>query len=442
MTNSFNNPEFYKHLKAATNEASVLLQDITSGKIIPKKGTINDVIAGGSFFMSCEQFLMKDLSIERLITIQKPEERLEEIRNTLLRYIKKYLGDPHLDIIPPLPIWGTDKMSSYSIDGFSKEFNEQTFNDYYAEYEQFLYSNLPIKYHIVVALENFFCDLSSTVIRLSNNTRIIPNRNTFYFGSTCKNNAECMNVPSFKGGSFNPPFFWLEIDCEMEKEKVPSELKEHIEQVSMEEVQKVLKILRSYKEGDFRYSLVYWCPETPCDPPYNNDVVFCYMGNYHNSNKYLLQEDDVKECQILFQKYTDNSNKKDFPHSAIYYLDKGVRETDLNDRLVDYTAALESLFVDGKEGIAFQLAQKTAFFLKKDRQKCREIFEDIKKAYGFSCNIIHGDYHKIKDELELNKYTEITEGYARRAIIKWIDMIDKGRNRQEIYNLIEENLFP
>ncbi len=435
------NPEFYKHLKAATKEASVLLHDIKSDRIIPKKGTINDVIARGSFFMSCVQFLMKDLSIERLITIQKPEERLEEIRNTLLRYIKKYLGDPHLDIIPPLPIWGTDKMSSYSIDGFFKEFNEQTFNDYYAEYEQFLYSNLPIKYHIVVALENFFCDLSSTVIRLSSNTRIIPNRSTFYFGSTCKNNAECMNDPSIKGGIFNPPFFWLEIDCEMEKEKVPSELKEHIEQVSLEEVQKVFKILRSYKEGDFRYSLVYWCPKTPCDPPYNYDVVFCYMGNYHNSNKYLLKEDDVKECQLLFRKYTDNSNKKDFPHSAIYYLDKGVRETDMNDRLVDYTAALESLFVDGKEGIAFQLAHKTAFFLEKDRQKCREIFKDIKKAYGFRCNIVHGDYHKIKDELELNKYTKITERYARRAIIKWIDMIDKGRKRQEIYDLIEENLF-
>jgi hypothetical protein len=291
-----------------------------------------------------------------------------------------------------------------------------------------------------VALENFFCDLSSTVIRLSSNTRIIPNRSTFYFGSTCKNNAECMNKPSFKGGSFNPPFFWLEIDCEMEKEKVPSELKEHIEQVSLKEVQKVFKILRSYKEGDFRYSLVYWCPETPCDPPYNYDVVFCYMGNYHNSNKYLLKEGDVKECQLLFQKYTENSSKKDFPHSAIYYLDKGIRETDMNDRLVDYTAALESLFVDGKERTTL-LAHRAAFFLEEDRQKCREIFKDIKKAHGLRCSIVHGDYHKIKDELELKKYCNKTERYVRQAIIKWIDMIEKGKKRQEIYDSIEENLF-
>ena len=113
----------------------------------------------------------------------------------------------------------------------------------------------------------------------------------------------------------------------------------------------------------------------------------------------------------------------------------------MNDRLVDYTAALESLFVDGKEGIATLLANRTAFFLEKDRQKCKDTYKDIKKAYGFRSNIVHGDYHKIKDELVLKEYCNKIEGYVRLVIAKWIDMVDKGMKRQEIHDSIEDNLF-
>ena len=87
------------------------------------------------------------------------------------------------------------------------------------------------------------------------------------------------------------------------------------------------------------------------------------------------------------------------------------------------------------------LALRTAFFLEGDRQKCREIFKDIKRAYGFRSNIVHGSYHKIKDELELEKYCNTTERYVRLAIIKWIDMIEKGKTKQEIYDYIEDKLF-
>ena len=132
---------------------------------------------------------------------------------------------------------------------------------------------------------------------------------------------------------------------------------------------------------------------------------------------------------------------KKFPNSAINYLDKGVVETDTSHRLVDYVAALESFLVEGKEGIATMLALRTAFFLEGDRQKGREIFKDIKKAYGLRSNIVHGDYHKIKDGLELEKYCKKTEKYLRLAIIKWIDMIGKGKTEKEIYESVEDKLF-
>ncbi|GAG95089.1 unnamed protein product, partial [marine sediment metagenome] len=208
--------------------------------------------------------------------------------------------------------------------------------------------------------------------------------------------------------------------------------------------QKSFKILRLYKEGDFREGVIYWRPKNkiPFDSPYNEIFDFCVFERYGTSNKYLLQMDDVNKLQLLFQKYSNNSKKKKFPDSAINYLDKGVIETDTPHRLVDYVAALESLLVDGKEGITTMLALRTAFFLEGDRQKCKEIFKDIKKAYGLRSNIVHGDYHKIKDELELEKYCNTTEKYVRLAIVKWIDMMEKGKTYQEIYDYIEGKLFP
>jgi hypothetical protein len=448
MTIKIKNPEFYKYLKAATKETSDLLHDIKSGRIEPPND-INDVIANESSFVSCVGYLMESYDIEWIKRLPN-ENRLEEIRKTLLYHIKNYLGSPYLKIEGIHIFMGEeDDIISHSFPDYFIEFNEQTFNEYYTEYEEYLSSasNKPITYQIVVALENFGCDFSSATITLSNNVRIVPGSSTFYSDAIGKNmnlwrDIMGRNIVDLEIGNYEPPEFFLEIDYEMEKKKVPSEYKEFIEHISLAKTQNVFKTLRLYKEGSFTCGLIYWCSKTPCDPPYNDDYTLYYAGNHSELNAYILQKDgDVEKLQQLFEKYSNNSNKKDFPHSAIYYLDKGIRENDIADRLVDYTAGLESLFVDKKEGITTQLAHRTAFFLEEDRQKCRDIYKDIKKAYDVRSKIVHGDYHKIKGELKLEEYCNKTERYARRAISKWIDKIDKGNNAKDIYDSIVENPF-
>ena len=59
-----------------------------------------------------------------------------------------------------------------------KKFNEQTFNEYYAELEQFIYTNKPVKYHVVLPLENFNCTLDSPVIKLSDDIKIVPKQDS------------------------------------------------------------------------------------------------------------------------------------------------------------------------------------------------------------------------------------------------------------------------
>jgi hypothetical protein len=93
------NPDFYKYLKAATKETSNLLHDIKTGRIVLKKGSIDDIIASEHAFELCAQYLTENPITERLKTIQKPEERKKEARKMLLLTIKKYLGCPYITII-------------------------------------------------------------------------------------------------------------------------------------------------------------------------------------------------------------------------------------------------------------------------------------------------------------------------------------------------------
>jgi hypothetical protein len=479
----------------------------TQGKVNRKRreeiktelsGIVNEIIPNQPSFKSCVEFQTKDVDINEIIEelamelfrnstnkdvekdeedVEKDEEGVEMNEEGVRKWLQKFANenveineDLKEDVRQNVQSLIKSKVNIKAVDkawsrigeylnclGFTnwnnfREFNEQTFDEYYAEYEQFIYSNLPVKYQIVASLENFNYAIPSSDIILSSNTRIVSNREkhiagylsstpTYDIGEDEDEIEDATEQLHYKSQFLSD--FWLEIDCEIEKAKIPSECKEYIEHTSLEEVRKVFKILRLYKEGDFKDGVIYWRPKNkmPFDSPYTKKFNFCVFERYDTSNKYLLKMDDINKLQLLFQKYSNNSKMKKFPNSAINYLDKGVVETDTPHRLVDYVAALESFLVEGKEGIATMLALRTAFFLEGDRQKCREMFRDIKKAYSLRSNIVHGDYHKIKDKLELEKYCKKTEKYVRLAIIKWIDMIGKGKTEKEIYESIEDKLF-
>lgn len=94
-------PELYKHLKDATKEASDLLQDIKTGQIDPKGGiiNINDMIESKTAFKSCVHYLMESKDIKWLYKIDEQEKLRKEIKETMLRHIKKYLDCPYLEIL-------------------------------------------------------------------------------------------------------------------------------------------------------------------------------------------------------------------------------------------------------------------------------------------------------------------------------------------------------
>lgn len=431
----FRNQRLYEHLKAAVRAASDLIFNIS------KDGEFSDVITidgdedydpkpsltdlidslrKESSFVSCVRYLMEDSTVERLNSLG-PEERMKEIKLVLLQHIQKYLGSTFYpkELCSDKIIVGADSF---------RQFNEQLFNDYYAEYEKFLYSNSPLRYCISAALENFDY-LPNSAIVLDSDIRVVPKGSTFYASySDCpesQENGDVATTPQITG--YNPPKFFLEIDHEMEKVKVPSQCKEHIEFVARGKVREVLKILRLYKEGDLTSGLVCWFPKTPCDPPYSDNFLLYFQGNYPTQDKYYLQEDEVEGLQRLLQKYSSISDKNaDNAYSAVYYFNDASKKGepgDKRDKLVKFISALEALLVPGKDRVS--LADRVASFLSESSQKSEEIRKDIKRAYEIRSDIVHGRLKKV-DELECEEYAKKIERYARQAIILWLDKTKKG----------------
>lgn len=419
----FRNPKLYEHLKAAAKAASDLIKNE-----MPNSQQMEDLLKREPSVASCVRYLMEDTSIERLNCIKNPEEKTEEITQTVVHHVKNYLGNPYIEGTICI---GGEEEEIVEMHAF-KEFNEQSFNVYYEEYEKFLYSSSPIKYCIVAPLENFdYVSSPSTPAIISDNVRILSNKNAPYLHMTEKIWDEDPN--------YDTPEFLLEIDYEMEREKVPSKCEEHIERIALEKVREVLKVLRLYKEGDLSVGWRVWVSKTPCDPPYNKDILLYFMGNFVSDNKYSLQEDDVEGLCQLLKKYLSFSDKNAF-HRTINYFNRGLIEDNSKLKLLSFIGALESFLATEKQEITYRLAISTAFFLRENRQESYEIFQDIKKAYSLRSNIVHGKLQDVDEfELAYEEYAKKTERYVRQAIILWLD---KGCPKaKDIHKEIESKLF-
>lgn len=317
------------------------------------------------------------------------------------------------------------------------KFNEQTFNEYYTELEQFMSASKSVKYHVVLPLENFDCTLDSPVIQLSNNIRIVSARSTFYPDIIEEDKNRWMNELCPEVDYYCPPEFFLEIDRIMKRKVVLSKNKKNIIGGVRDKWREVLKVLRLFSEGDLSFGYAYLYSKLPCEPQYIDDTMLAYKGNYDTPNKYILKEDDIKNLQLLFKKYTSNKNKEGFPQSSIDYLDDGANEKKPEKRLLDYIYGLERLLVKAQSNKKDLLAKRVANFIGEDKESWIEINKNVEFVYSrFRNKLSHGN----KDEVSLSgckEHCKTMENYTRQSINKWLDMVDGGLTKQDFLNSIE-----
>ena len=317
------------------------------------------------------------------------------------------------------------------------KFDEKTFNEYYSELEQYIYTNKPIKYHVVLPLENFDCALDLSSIKLSDDIKIVSARNTFYPDIFEEDKDRWVDELGLKIYDYCPPKFFLEIDRKIKRKMLLSKSEEDIIDNVKNKWREVLKILRLFKKGDLNFGYAYWYSKLQCDPQYISDTMLAFGDNYDTPNKYILEESEIGNLQVLFKKYSINSGKEDFPQSSIDCFNDGAIENKPEKKLLDYIGGLENLLVKEKSMKKRSLLTKrTANFIGKDQNDWMNILKNIEYAYELRNKIAHGS----KGETSLSKckeYSNRMENYARQSINKWLDMVDKGLTKQDILNSIE-----
>jgi len=87
-------------------------------------------------------------------------------------------------------------------------------------------------------------------------------------------------------------------------------------------------------------------------------------------------------------------------------------------RIVDQMIALESLYIGDDKELGYKLRLRSAFLLGKDRAR---IFKDLKKAYDFRGQIVHGNNPPNRDKLRV--IVPKTEEYLRQSIRKFLSLL-------------------
>jgi hypothetical protein len=202
----------------------------------------------------------------------------------------------------------------------------------------------------------------------------------------------------------------------------------------------VLKILRLFKEGDLKFGYAYWYSKLPCGPQYIDDAMLAFGENFETPNKYVLEEDEIINLQVLFKKCSSNYGKDGFPQSSIDYLNDGAIENKPEKKLLDYICGLETLLVKEKTNKKDLLTKRVSNFIGENQEEWIQIIKNVEFAYGLRNKISHGS----KDEVDLSvckEYSKKMENYARQSINKWLNMVDRGLTRQDISDLIERVPF-
>jgi hypothetical protein len=158
--------------------------------------------------------------------------------------------------------------------------------------------------------------------------------------------------------------------------------------------------------------------------------------------KYELRKSDVLQIKKLVQNLTRLRSKKEPDNLGIalrrfnssYH---GGFEDRIADKLIDQMISFESLYLADDKELGYKLRLRTAFLLGKQRVK---IFNDMKKAYDFRGQIMHGS--KKVERSKLEAIVPKTEEYLRQSIRRFLLLLSQGNSLKEIRdNLLDENIL-
>jgi hypothetical protein len=118
---------------------------------------------------------------------------------------------------------------------------------------------------------------------------------------------------------------------------------------------------------------------------------------------------------------------------------KSVEEIDLDDKIIDLTISIESLFGDGEK--AYSVPLKVSYMVGNNYQQRKLIFEFIQGIYYLRNKIVHGGSGQVFEfngkKLGLKDVYLSYERITRSCIQKFLNLANNYDSREQINELID-----
>lgn len=142
------------------------------------------------------------------------------------------------------------------------------------------------------------------------------------------------------------------------------------------------------------------------------------------SGKYTVSQSDAEGLLHIWNGYRlYDFEKNRFLKTAIKRFNIGYGRINYEDKIVDYTIALEAFFCtcDEKEGVTDKISQRAAFYLRNNVEDREEMEASIKKVYQCRSYFVHGEKgRKSYSEVELWEICAQLELDLKAAITKYL----------------------
>ncbi len=232
-------------------------------------------------------------------------------------------------------------------------------------------------------------------------------------GSEKKDIEELLkNWPTINYGDFI-------LECVISKETPESEPAEYMKKEGRPKIEKASTMLRLYKENVIGYNLIVQ-PLADREP---HGLTAIFLRHYQlwrdptqrlARQKYQISKREENELRKFFTEL-DVENFERFS-LAIHYFNKSYIEPYTpRDSLLDLMISLENLYLKGEIlELGYKLRMRMAYVLAKELGKRKRIEKDIKNAYKYRGQIVHGEQTDIPS-LDYEFLLKI-RGYTRESL--------------------------
>lgn len=175
---------------------------------------------------------------------------------------------------------------------------------------------------------------------------------------------------------------------------------------------------------------------------------------------YILQKDDVEEFNVFMEKVKTYLRYIEFPEMPYLKKHRIMKDIDTRcflplhillkgsvehhnpfpeiDTLIDYTLALESLYLFRHEDIGRSLSSRLAVLLGKDESEEQQFRRDIKKFYDIRSAIVHGSLMSSKQYEFLRTNIYNYGEYLRKSILAFLDLNATSPSKKAVIEKLDQ----